>query len=152
MAEVWLALGSNLGNREGYLDAARRALQRAGLSLQRSSRVAETEPVGITDQPRFLNQVIEVQTTVEPRALLETLKGIEHDLGRTPGPRWGPREIDLDILLYGDRIIQEDGLRIPHPELNRRAFLLELLAEVNPELVDPVTGETVSRLLAGAAS
>ncbi len=95
---------------------------------------------------------MEAKTTLEPRELLTAIKALERELGRTPGARWGPREIDIDILLYGDRIIQEDGLRIPHPELNHRAFLLELLAEVDPQLVDPVTGETVSRLLARAAS
>lgn len=151
-SRVWLALGSNLGDRDGYLDAARRGLERAGLQLQRSSRVAETEPVGIRDQPRFLNQVLEATTTLEPRELLKTIKALEAELGRTSGARWGPREIDIDILLYGDRVIKEDGLRIPHPELNNRAFLLELLAEVDPRLVDPVTGETVSGLLGRVAS
>ena len=151
-SRVWLALGSNLGDREGYLDSARRGLQQAGLQPLRLSRVAETEPVGITDQPRFLNQVMEATTSLEPRELLTTIKALERELGRTPGARWGPREIDIDILLYGDRIIQEDGLRIPHPELKHRAFLLELLAEVDPQLVDPVTGESVSRLLSRAAS
>ena len=152
MRTVWLALGSNLGDREGYLRGAIEGLQRAGLRLLRQSRVAETEPVGIRDQPRFLNQVVEAMTTMEPRDLLTAIKSLERELGRTPGARWGPREIDIDILLYGRRIVDEDGLRIPHPELTHRAFLLELLAEVDPQLLEPVSGETVSRLLARAPS
>jgi len=152
MRTVWLALGSNLGDREGYLRGAIEGLQRAGLRLLRQSRVAETEPVGIRDQPRFLNQVVEATTTMEPRDLLTAIKSLERELGRTPGARWGPREIDIDILLYGRRIVDEDGLRIPHPELTHRAFLLELLAEVDPQLLEPVSGETMSRLLARAPS
>jgi len=152
MRTVWLALGSNLGDREGYLRGAIEGLQRAGLRLLRQSRVAETEPVGIRDQPRFLNQVVEAMTTMEPRDLLTAIKSLERELGRTPGARWGPREIDIDILLYGRRIVDEDGLRIPHPELTNRPFLLELLAEVDPQLLEPVSGETMSRLLARAPS
>jgi len=152
MRTVWLALGSNLGDREGYLRGAIEGLQRAGLRLLRQSRVAETEPVGIRDQPRFLNQVVEATTTMEPRDLLTAIKSLERELGRTPGARWGPREIDIDILLYGRRIVDEDGLRIPHLELTNRPFLLELLAEVDPQLLEPVSGETMSRLLARAPS
>ena len=152
MRTVWLALGSNLGDREGYLRGAIEGLQRAGLRLLRQSRVAETEPVGIRDQPRFLNQVVEATTTMEPRDLLTAIKSLERELGRTPGARWGPRAIDIDILLYGRRIVDEDGLRIPHPELTNRPFLLELLAEVDPQLLEPVSGETMSRLLARAPS
>lgn len=130
MTRVWLALGSNLGNREGYLAAARAALTGAGVAVIRESPVAETEPVGITDQPRFLNQVLEVDTTFEPRALLERVKQIEQELGRQHRQRWGPREIDIDILRYNDRTVDEPGLHIPHPELQNRPFLVDLLREV----------------------
>ncbi|HVS07294.1 MAG TPA: 2-amino-4-hydroxy-6-hydroxymethyldihydropteridine diphosphokinase [Candidatus Dormibacteraeota bacterium] len=127
---MWLALGSNLGDREAFLAAARAALKESGASLIRKSRVAETEPVGITDQPPFLNQVLEVETTLEPRALLENVKKIEQQLGRQHRQRWGPREIDIDILRYDNRVVDEPGLRIPHPELPNRPFLLELIGDL----------------------
>lgn len=130
MTRVWLALGSNLGDRAGYLAAARAALPRAGVTLVRASRVAETEPVGVHDQPRFLNQVLEVETSLEPHPLLETVKRIEQQLGRTPGERWGPREIDIDILRFGGRRVDEPDLHIPHAELQNRPFLLELLEDL----------------------
>jgi 2-amino-4-hydroxy-6-hydroxymethyldihydropteridine diphosphokinase len=128
---VWLALGSNLGDREGYLAAARAALKGAGVAVIRESRVAETEPLGITDQPRFLNQVLEVETELEPRALLERVKEIEQQVGRQHRQRWGPREIDVDILRYDNREVNEPGLRIPHPELPNRPFLLELIGDLD---------------------
>jgi len=102
-----------------------------GIAVVRSSHVAETEPIGVTDQPRFLNQVLEVETALEPHPLLETVKRMERDLGRKPGPRWGPREIDIDILRYDERRVDEPGLHIPHPELENRQFLIDLLHEVS---------------------
>ena len=131
MTRVWLALGSNLGDRAGYLEAARQALPVVGITVVRSSRVAETEPVGIRDQPQFLNQVLEVETSLEPRPLLDTVKRIERQLGRTDRQRWGPREIDIDILRYDGRLVDEPGLHIPHPELQNRPFLLELLKDID---------------------
>jgi 2-amino-4-hydroxy-6-hydroxymethyldihydropteridine diphosphokinase len=129
---VWLALGSNLGDRAGYLEAARAALPGAGMTLVRASRVAETEPVGVRDQPRFLNQVLEVETSLEPRPLLDTVKNLEQQLGRTTSQRWGPREIDIDILTYDGRTVDEVGLHIPHAELQNRPFLLKLLEDLKP--------------------
>jgi 2-amino-4-hydroxy-6-hydroxymethyldihydropteridine diphosphokinase len=128
---VWLALGSNLGDRAGYLQAARAALPEAGILVVRASRVDETEPIGIRDQPQFLNQVLEVETSLEPRPMLDTLKRIEHELGRTAGERWGPREIDIDILRYDGRVVDEPGLHIPHVELQNRPFLLDLLQDID---------------------
>ena len=130
MTRVWLALGGNLGDRAGYLQAAREALPEAGITLIRASRVAETEPLGVEDQPRFLNQVLEVETSLEPRPLLNTVKDIERQLGRTTRQRWGPREIDIDILRYDGRSVDEPGLHIPHAELQNRPFLLELLEDL----------------------
>jgi 2-amino-4-hydroxy-6-hydroxymethyldihydropteridine diphosphokinase len=129
---VWLALGSNLGDRAGYLEAAREALPDAGITIVRASRVAETEPVGVKEQPRFLNQVLEVETSLEPRPLLEAVKKIEQQLGRTTRQRWGPREIDIDILRYDARTVDEPGLHIPHAELPNRPFLLDLLGSLQP--------------------
>jgi 2-amino-4-hydroxy-6-hydroxymethyldihydropteridine diphosphokinase len=130
MTRVWLALGSNLGERAQNLAFARAALSNAGVTLVRESQVKETEPVGVTDQPRFLNQVLEVDTSLEPRELLETVKRIEDQVGRVQRQRWGPREIDIDILRYDGRRVDEPGLRIPHPELPNRPFLLDLLKEL----------------------
>ena len=130
MTRAWLALGSNLGDRQQYLRATREALGEEGIKLIQQSAVAETDPVGVLDQPRVLNQVLEVETALEPRALLEAVKRIESELGRKARQRWGPREIDIDILRYDELTVDEPGLRIPHPELGNRPFLLSLLAEV----------------------
>ena len=131
MTTVWLALGSNLGDRQQYLANARASLDESGVRIIRASRVAETAAVGIIDQPAFLNQVLEAETDLEPRPLLDTAKRIEHQLGRQARQRWGPREIDIDILRYDARQVDEPGLRIPHPELPNRPFLLELLKEID---------------------
>jgi 2-amino-4-hydroxy-6-hydroxymethyldihydropteridine diphosphokinase len=128
---VWLALGSNLGDRGEYLQAARAALPEAGITVVRASRVDETAPVGIREQPQFLNQVLEVETSLEPRPLLDALKRIERQLGRTARQRWGPREIDIDILRYDGRLVDEPGLHIPHAELENRPFLLDLLKDID---------------------
>jgi|SRR5919108_889604 2-amino-4-hydroxy-6-hydroxymethyldihydropteridine diphosphokinase len=129
MSRAWLALGSNLGDRAGYLRRAREALEGGGVRILRTSSIEETDPVGVVDQPRFLNQVLEVETDLDPNPLLDMLKAVERRLGRSPGPRWGPREIDIDILTYEDRVVDEPGLQIPHPELERRPFLKKLLEE-----------------------
>ena len=129
-SRVWLALGSNLGDRAGYLEAARAALPGAGITVVKASRVAETDPVGVRDQPRFLNQVLEVETSLEPRPLLDAVKNLEQELGRTTSQRWGPREIDIDILTYDGRTVDEVGLHIPHAELQNRPFLLKLLEDL----------------------
>lgn len=131
MTTVWLALGSNLGDRQQYLAKARESLIDSGVRIVRSSRVAETAAVGIVSQPAFLNQVLQAETELEPRPLLEAAKRIEQQLGRQPRQRWGPREIDIDILRYDEREVNERDLRIPHPELQNRPFLLELLKEID---------------------
>jgi 2-amino-4-hydroxy-6-hydroxymethyldihydropteridine diphosphokinase len=127
---VWLALGSNLGDRAGYLQAARQALPEFGIRLVRASHVADTAPVGVEEQPRFLNQVLEVETSLEPRPLLDAVKAIERQVGRIARQRWGPREIDIDILRYDGRTVDEPGLHIPHAELQNRPFLLELIKDL----------------------
>jgi len=126
---AYLSLGSNLGNRAERLGAARAALvARPDLRLVAFSPVVETEPVDVTDQPRFLNQVLAVETRLEPRPLLEACLAIERELGRdrSAGPPRGPRTIDIDLLLYAGRSVAEPGLTVPHPRLAERAFFLDL--------------------------
>jgi len=144
---AYLALGSNLGNRAGFLAAARDRLAAAGVRILRSSEVRETAPIGVRDQPDFLNQVLEVETNLDPDALLDVCQGLERALGRTPAARWGPREIDVDILLYEDRRLGTDRLTIPHPGIGQRRFLLALLSELEPDLRPPGAGWTVSERL-----
>jgi 2-amino-4-hydroxy-6-hydroxymethyldihydropteridine diphosphokinase len=130
---IYIGLGSNLGNRAGNIAMALRYLE----PLARATRVSstyETAPVGPADQPNFYNAVAEVITGLEPAALLRHLKNIEYEIGRRPGPRWGPRPIDLDLLLYDDQAITTDDLTIPHPRLSERAFVLVPLAELAPDL------------------
>jgi 2-amino-4-hydroxy-6-hydroxymethyldihydropteridine diphosphokinase len=133
MTRAYLALGSNLGDRDAYLDAARRLLAEHGVRLVRESSVRETEPFGVTDQPAFLNQLLEVEWRGTPRSLLDTVKTVEKEAGRTATYRWGPREIDVDILLFGTEQVDEPGLTIPHPGLADRQFVKDLLGELLPE-------------------
>lgn len=131
---VFLGLGSNLGCRESNLYLAVRRLEESGIRLVRASSIYETEPFGRTDQPLFLNTVVEVRTDLEPEELLKAVKAIENLLGRRPGPRWGPRSIDIDILLYDDLRLQSKELVIPHRGLSERAFVLVPLQEIAPEV------------------
>ena len=149
MPLVYLALGANLGDREQTIRTALARLDaHEHVDVQRVSRLRETDPVGYEEQPRFLNGVARLQTSLEPRDLLTVLLDLERDLGRTRhGPRFGPRTIDLDILLYDNREIDEPGLEIPHPRMVERVFVLEPLAELDPALEVPGRG-TVQALLA----
>ena len=145
---AYLGLGTNLGDRRGYLrDAIARLEAASGVNVCRLSRVYETEPVGVTDQPKFFNQVVEVELTdeVTPRDLLALAKRIEIELGRQRRERWGPREIDIDILLMGEESIREPDLQIPHPEMWERAFVMVPLADLAPEMRTP-RGETVEEV------
>lgn len=146
MSIVYLALGSNLGDRLANLRAAISALEAAGVRILRRSFAWQTPPVP-ADQPPFLNAALMVETTHPPEALLDELKRIEHALGRRPGRRWGPRPIDLDILLYDDLAIETPRLTIPHPRLAERAFVLAPLSEVADGPL-PVLGESANTLLA----
>ena len=151
MARAYVGLGANLGDREGALRAAVATLGALeGVRVVAVSSFRETEPVGYLDQPPFLNGAVAVDTTLGPRELLDALLAVERSLGRTrEGPRFGPRTIDLDLLLYGDESVDEPGLRVPHPRLHERAFALEPLADLDPGLVVPGQGplETLLRNL-----
>lgn len=130
MTVAYLGLGSNLGRRSRNLSAARRRLRQKGARILRQSRVIDTDPWGVADQPRFLNQVVEVEWAGTPRELLRTAKAVERDGGRTTTRRWGPRIIDVDILLFGDERVSEPNLEIPHPRLGERPFVLASLREL----------------------
>jgi 2-amino-4-hydroxy-6-hydroxymethyldihydropteridine diphosphokinase len=129
---AYIALGSNLGDRAAYLAAARAALAALpGSAIVSESDVEETAPVGLTDQPSYLNQIVALRTTLEPSVLLERLQAIECEQGRVRTLRWGPRTLDLDIVRFGERRIEGPGLTVPHPELARRPFWQRELAQVN---------------------
>ncbi|TMC13398.1 MAG: 2-amino-4-hydroxy-6-hydroxymethyldihydropteridine diphosphokinase [Chloroflexi bacterium] len=136
MTLCYLALGSNLGDRSRHLEQARAELGARGVRVLRASSVQETEPFGVKEQPPFLNQVLEVDFEGTPRELLDAAKAVEAAVGRTETYRWGPREIDVDILLFDELTVAEEGLSIPHPGLAEREFVLAPLRELRPDLPD----------------
>ncbi|HYM80631.1 MAG TPA: 2-amino-4-hydroxy-6-hydroxymethyldihydropteridine diphosphokinase [Candidatus Limnocylindria bacterium] len=142
--KAFVGLGSNLGEREQLLRAALDALGHLpGTRLVRASSLYDTEPVGEVDQPNFLNAVAQIDTELTARQLLWNLLLIERRLGRVRTQKWGPRTIDLDLLLYGTLVVDEPDLKVPHPELTRRSFVLVPLVELDPLLAHPVTGQTL---------
>jgi 2-amino-4-hydroxy-6-hydroxymethyldihydropteridine diphosphokinase len=150
VTKAYIGLGSNLGDREGYL---RRALELLGeepeIDVVAVSSLRETDPADFVDQPRFLNAAAEIETSLPARALLERLLAVEQAIGRRRvGPRFGPRTIDLDLLLYGDEVVDEPGLTVPHPRLAQRRFALEPLHELDPDLVVPGQGPVLGLLSA----
>ncbi len=148
MVTVYLGLGSNLGEREDHLrQAVRRLAEHPQLRLTGISSVYETDPVGVLDQPPFLNLVVRLDTEAGPRELLALCQAVEDALGRVRKERWGPRVIDIDILLYGDLRIQEPDLVIPHPEMHGRAFVLVPLGELEPAVRGPEGERVVADLM-----
>ena len=146
MKTVIIGIGSNLGDRALNCEKALEGI--SGFSdIARVSSFYETEPVGKEDQPGFINCVAEIETELQPHELLGRLKAVEKNLGRERIEKWGPRTIDLDIIFYGDRIIDDSELCVPHPEAHLRRFVLEPLSEIAPGLMHPVLHATVSDLL-----
>ncbi|HZL71874.1 MAG TPA: 2-amino-4-hydroxy-6-hydroxymethyldihydropteridine diphosphokinase [Planctomycetota bacterium] len=148
MPLAYVGLGSNLGDRRGLIREALKRLGRLqGVRVRKRSRIIETDPVGRTRQPRFLNAVAEVETRIEPAPFLRRLRAVERALGRVRHERWGPRTIDLDLLMWGDRSMATPRLTLPHPRMAERRFVLAPLAELCPRRRVPGTGRTVRGLL-----
>lgn len=149
MPTVYIAVGSNLGDRYGNVDLARSLLEKRGVAVERLSPLYETSAECKTgqDAPDFVNGVFEVKTDLDPEALLEVLEEIERGMGRRSKGDWSPRPIDLDILLYGDRVISTDRLKIPHPEMSNRWFVMKPLADLAPDVVHPVLGKNIKEML-----
>ncbi len=143
---VYLSIGSNMGDRLEYVRAASMAVHKTIGKIARKSRLYETQAWGKTDQEPYLNQVIMINTTLDPRKLLEEIDQIEKELGRERKEKWGPRTVDIDILFYGRRIVRDKGLEVPHPELHNRMFVLAPLLEITPELEHPVLHKTIDEL------
>lgn len=144
---ILLSIGSNRGDRTAFLSKALEALTNSDvIELGRVSHCYETEPAGVTGQPAFLNLAAEIETVLEPLELLKAIKAIEKKLGRVPTERWGPREIDIDIILWADRVMRSEVLTLPHKEFRNRAFVLVPICEIAPNAVDPETGQTVAEL------
>lgn len=144
--KIFIGLGSNLGDRKAYLDKAMNEIEEFARVVKKSS-VYETDPVGYKNQGRFLNMVVEIETSFTPSDLLDKLKELEKIVGRKKSEvRFGPREIDLDILLYGNQIINEEELKVPHPEMSKREFVLDPLNEISPFTVNPQLNKTIREL------
>jgi 2-amino-4-hydroxy-6-hydroxymethyldihydropteridine diphosphokinase len=147
MFRCFLALGSNVGDRRAHLVSAVVELDRPNVRVVRTASIYSTEPRGIRDQPWFLNTVVEVFTDLEPRELLGTCQQIENFRSRTREVPNGPRTLDIDIVLFGERIITDDFITIPHPRYTTRRFVLEPLAEIAPDVIDPSCNQSVGEIL-----
>jgi 2-amino-4-hydroxy-6-hydroxymethyldihydropteridine diphosphokinase len=150
MSIVYIGIGSNLGDRKANCMRAIELLAGKGIVVRKESSLYETDPWGDKNQPKFLNMAIEIETELKPRDLLDILDGIEKELGRKKSLKWGPRIIDLDILLFNSITIDQDDLKIPHPFMHERDFVLKPLYEIAPDVKHPVlnlsTGELLQKL------
>jgi 2-amino-4-hydroxy-6-hydroxymethyldihydropteridine diphosphokinase len=150
MSLVYIGLGSNIGDREEQVLRAVHEL-RAFSRVKKISTLRETEPVGNTDQPKFINAVVEIETDYSPSELLQELLQVEEKMGRVRETKGGPRTIDLDILAYGNEIVNEQGLRIPHARMHERLFALEPMAELAPNWSHPALGKNISELISSVS-
>lgn len=146
MNDVFLLLGSNLGERQALLKQAISHIEGAIAPVTKVSSVYETQSWGKTDEPDYLNQVVMLQTEIPAQSVLEKILHIEHEMGRERRERWGARVIDIDILFYGNEVLEQPGLHVPHPRLHQRRFTLEPLAEIAPNVIHPVLNKTISQL------
>ncbi|MBI4825127.1 MAG: 2-amino-4-hydroxy-6-hydroxymethyldihydropteridine diphosphokinase [Nitrospirae bacterium] len=146
MPTAYIGIGSNLGDREENCMKAVSLLRDNGIKVTKPSSMIETEPWGLEGQPKFINMAVEAETALSPDALLKLLKNIESEIGREESVRWGPRVIDLDILLYGDLVLKTPELEIPHPHIAGREFVLKPLSEIAPEKIHPVLKKSISEL------
>jgi 2-amino-4-hydroxy-6-hydroxymethyldihydropteridine diphosphokinase len=142
----YIGIGSNLGNRHENCLHAVELLEKRGVTVQKKSSLYETEPWGVKDQPRFINMAVQIETRLEPNELLRLLKDIEKEIGRQDSFHWGPRIIDLDILLFNTLVLNEENLQIPHPFLHEREFVLRPLNEIAPDVIHPVFRMSIDEL------
>ncbi len=147
MHSAIIAIGTNLGNKEENIKKATDLIKRRGIRIVKSAGIYRTKPYGYTNQPDFLNSALEIETTLSPEELLETLLSIEKEMGRVRKVHWGPRIIDLDIIFYDNLVINEKNLKIPHPDMQNRLFVLKPVSEIAPCRVHPVFCKTVKTLL-----
>ncbi len=149
MHTAYIGIGANLGNREENCELAIKFLIKNGITVTKRSSMLETEPWGVKEQPNFINMALEIKTSLKPDELLHFLKNIEIEVGRLPTAHWGPRVIDLDILLYDDIILKTSELEIPHPGISEREFVLKPLAEIASDKMHPVLKKSIRDLLQG---
>ena len=147
MNRTYLLIGGNVGNRLENMEKAAELIGAKAGEISKRSTMYETEAWGKSDQPAFLNQVLRVQTDLEPQALLETILGIEQEMGRMRQEKYGPRTVDIDILLYNDMVLESDELSIPHPQLHMRRFALTPLAEIAASVIHPTLKKSIDELL-----
>jgi len=149
MADVFIALGSNIGDREENIKTAIEKIKEKGIEIVKISDIIETEPYGYKEQPSFLNAVLWAKTSLTPRELLNILQDIEKEMGREKKFKWGPRNIDLDIIFYDDLVINEEGLKIPHPDAHNRVFVMGPMVQIAPDFIHPVLKTPVKEIFEG---